>query len=96
MEQAGPFLLAVPAAGQVKSEVAAAVARSARSDIDEVPAQGGAPGAGRAGCRRGLALAEQQVVRLPLDPLAGLEAQRSGARAPPAIWGSPPLSLAWM
>jgi hypothetical protein len=40
------------------------------------PAQRGAVG--------GLALAEQQVVGLALDPLAGLEAERLGAGAPPA------------
>jgi hypothetical protein len=37
------------------------------------------------GAIRGLALAEQQVIRLTLDPLAGLEAE--GLRA-----GTPPLS----
>jgi hypothetical protein len=40
-----------------------------------VPAEPGAVG--------GLALAEQQVVRLALDPLAGLEPERFRARAPP-------------
>ena len=41
----------------------------------------------------GLALAEQQVVRLALDGLAGLEAERSGAGAPPAAgWFSPALA----
>jgi len=40
------------------------------------PAQPGAVG--------GLALAEQQVIRLALDPLARLEAKGPGARAPPA------------
>ena len=40
------------------------------------PAQWGAVGS--------LALAEQQVVRLALDPLAMLEAERFRARAPPA------------
>jgi hypothetical protein len=44
------------------------------------------------GAVRRLALAEQQVIRLALDPLAGLEAE--GVRARPG--GSPPLSLAWM
>ena len=40
------------------------------------PAQLGAVG--------GFALAEQQVIRFALDPLAGLEAERLGAGAPPA------------
>ena len=35
------------------------------------------------GAIRRLALAEQQVVRLALDPLAGLEAEGPRARAPP-------------
>ena len=35
------------------------------------------------GAVRGLALAEQQVIRLALDPLAGLEAEHFRARAPP-------------
>ena len=39
---------------------------------------------------RGLALAEQQLVRLALDPLAGLEAEGLRSRAPPAAgWLSP-------
>ena len=47
-----------------------------------VPAELGAVGS--------LALTEQQVVRLALDPLAGLEAEGSRARAPPATWGLSP------
>jgi hypothetical protein len=40
-----------------------------------------------------LALAEQQVIRFALDPLAGIEAKRSGAGAPPASgWLSPGLA----
>ena len=40
-----------------------------------------------------LAFAEQQVVRLALDPLARLEAERFRARAPPpAGWFSPALA----
>ena len=45
--------------------------------------------AGRAAQRRavgGLALAEQEVVRLALDLLARGEAERLRARAPPAAW----------
>ena len=38
-------------------------------------------------------LAEQKIVRLALDGLAGLEAERSGAGAPPAAgWFSPGLA----
>ena len=47
---------------------------------------------GAVGC---FALAEQQVVRGPLDDLAMLEAQGFRAGAPRGR-GSPPLSLAWM
>jgi hypothetical protein len=36
------------------------------------------------GAVRGFTLAEQQIVRLALDDLAGLEAELSGAGAPPA------------
>jgi len=36
------------------------------------------------GAIRGLALTEQQVVRLALDPLAGFEAEGSPAGSPPA------------
>ncbi len=35
---------------------------------------------------RGLALAEQQVVGMALDPLAALQAERFRAGAPPAAW----------
>ena len=52
------------------------------------PAQCGAAGSP--------ALAEQQVIRLALDHLAGLEPERLGARAHHRPGGSPPLSLAWM
>ena len=49
---------------------------------------GGFPAAARwsaqPGAVRGLALAEQQVIRFALDPLAGLEAEGPGAWAPPA------------
>jgi hypothetical protein len=38
VEQAGPFLLAVPVFRQVEGEVAAAVAGGARGDVDEVAA----------------------------------------------------------
>ena len=49
------------------------------------PAQWGAVG--------GFALAEQQVVRFAFDRLAGLEAERLGAGAPPAAgWLSPALA----
>ena len=48
------------------------------------------------GAVRGLALAEQQVIGLALDPLARLEAERFRAGAPPAAWWLSPLSLAWM
>ena len=48
----------------------------------------GLPAAARApaelGAVGGLSLAEQQIVRFALDGLAGLEAERSGAGAPPA------------
>ena len=48
---------------------------------------GGFPAAVRGpaelGAVGGLALAEQQVIRLALDPLARLEAERFRARAPP-------------
>jgi hypothetical protein len=59
LEEAHPFLHAVPALGQVQGEVAAAVAGG---DIDEVAAQGGSAGfgAGQAGQGPGGA---QQVVR---------------------------------
>ena len=43
-----------------------------------------ARGPAQRGAVRGLALAEQQVVRLALDSLAGLEAERLGAGSPPA------------
>ena len=51
MEQAGPFLLAVPAFGQVHGEVPAAVAGGPGGHVDEVAAQRGAAGfrAGEAG-----------------------------------------------
>jgi hypothetical protein len=45
-EQAGPFLLAVPAFGQAEGEVAAAVAGGPRGNADQVAAQGGAAGFG--------------------------------------------------
>jgi hypothetical protein len=53
--------------------------------VIRVPAELGAVG--------GLALAEQQVVRLAFDPLAGFEAEgiRAGA-PPPAGWFSPGLA----
>ncbi len=41
-------------------------------------------GPAQRGAIRGLALAEQQIVRLALDPLAGLEPERFGAWSPPA------------
>jgi hypothetical protein len=59
VEQAGPFLLAVPACGQVEREVAAAVAGSPRGDIDEVAAQGGAAGLGVAAPGQGPGGAQQ-------------------------------------
>ena len=43
-----------------------------------------------------LALPEQQVVRLALYPLAGLEAEGLSAGAPPAAGRFSPLSVAWM
>ena len=43
-----------------------------------------------------LALTEQQVIRLALDPLAGLETDGLRARAPPPAGWFSPLSLAWM
>ena len=53
--------------------------------VTRAPAELGAIG--------GLALAEQQVIRLALDPLARLEAEGSRARAPPAArWFSPALA----
>ena len=45
------------------------------------PPPGGLPSCVAVG---GLALAEQQIVRFPLDQLAGLKAERLRARAPPA------------
>jgi hypothetical protein len=44
VEQAGPFVLAVPACGQVDGEVAVAMAGGPRGDGDEVAAHGGAAG----------------------------------------------------
>jgi hypothetical protein len=52
------------------------------------PAQLGAVG--------GFALAEQQVVRFPLDHLARFKAERFGARPHQRPGGSPSASLAWM
>jgi hypothetical protein len=46
VEEAGPFVLAVPAFGQVQSEVVAAAAGGARGDVDEVAAHDGAAGSG--------------------------------------------------
>jgi hypothetical protein len=43
-----------------------------------------------------LALVEQQVIRLALDPLAWLETESVRGRAHHLPGGSPPLSLAWM
>ena len=60
---------------------------------------GFAPAVGGPAQRRfvgGLALAEEQVVRLALDPLARLEAERLSAWAPPAAGRLSSLSLAWM
>ena len=50
-------------------------------------------GLAQLGAVGGFTLAEQQVVRLALDELAGLEAEGLGARAPPAA-GRFPASLA--
>jgi len=57
------------------------------------PPLGGLPNAVPPGALR---WAEQQVTRLALDHLAGLEPERLGARAHHRPGGSPPLSLAWM
>jgi hypothetical protein len=43
-----------------------------------------------------LALAEQQVIRLAFDALAGLEAESLGGGPHQRPGGSPPVSLAWM
>jgi hypothetical protein len=43
-----------------------------------------------------LAITEQQVIRLALDPLAILESQCCRARAPPAARWFSSVSLAWM
>ena len=52
-----------------------------------------ARGPAKSGAVRGLALAEQQVVRLALDRLAGLEAEGLDAWTPPAAgWLSPALA----
>ena len=45
-EQVHPFVLVVPASGQVHGEVAAAVPGGAGGDSDKVAAHGGAPGFG--------------------------------------------------
>jgi hypothetical protein len=60
-EQVHPFLLVVPALGQVHGDVAVAVAGGAGGDVDEVGPDGGAAGfgVGEAGQRPGGA---QQVV----------------------------------
>src|SRR5581483_2713904 len=42
--QGHPFVLAVPACGEVEGDVAAAVAGGAGGDVDEVAADGGAAG----------------------------------------------------
>jgi hypothetical protein len=44
----------------------------------------------------GFALAEQQIIRLALDPLAMLESKGFRAGAPPAAGRLSPLSPAWM
>jgi hypothetical protein len=65
-----------------------------RVDVRCFPATARRPA--QRGAIRSSVLTEQQVIRLMLDYLAGLEAERLRARVPPAVRGSPPLSLAWM
>jgi hypothetical protein len=63
-------------------------------DIAGLPAGIGVPA--ELGAVGGLAFAEQQVVRLALDPLARLESQCLRAGSPPSAGRFPPVSLAWM
>ena len=51
-------------------------------EVRGFPGVGGGPA--QRGAVGGFALAEQQVIRFALDHLAGLQAERLGARAPPA------------
>ena len=53
-----------------------------RVDVGSLPASVRAPA--ELGAVGGLALAEQQVIRFALDPLAGLETERLGTGTPPA------------
>jgi hypothetical protein len=53
-----------------------------REDVGSLPASVRAPA--ELGAVGGLALAEQQVIRLALDPPAGLETERLGTGTPPA------------
>ena len=53
-----------------------------RVHVSGLAAAGGWPA--QRGTVRGLALAEQQIVRFALDPLTVPEAERFGARSPPA------------
>jgi hypothetical protein len=59
-EQVHPLVLAVPAFGQVHSEVPAAVPAGARCDVDEVAADRGAAGSGAG---------DTEASATPIDPV---------------------------
>ena len=61
IEEAEPFVLAVPAFGQVQGEVAAAVPGGAGGDGDQVAADGRGPGLGEGQGRQGAGGAEEVV-----------------------------------
>jgi hypothetical protein len=61
LEEIEPFLLAVPAFGQVHGDAAAAVAGGPGGDVDEVAADGDAAGSGVEGSGEGAGGAGQVV-----------------------------------
>ena len=70
VEEVQPFVLAVPAFGQVQGDVAAAVPGDAGGDVDQVAADGGAAGLGEGEAGQGSGGA-QQVVRHGRDRQPG-------------------------
>ena len=77
-EQVQPFVLAVPAFGQVQGEVAAAVPGGAGGDGDQVAADGRGPG-----LREGQGLARAPAARSRLCAMAAMDSQAAFAAKTP-------------
>lgn len=80
VEQAGPFLLAVPAVGQVDGEVAVAVAGGPCGDIDEVAAQCGAAGLGVGQARQRSGGPQQVAADRGERQPGGVRGERAGGK----------------